>query len=125
MLELKGVGDRFGGNAYVGGIEQSLESGEWKTTALLGHPDSFVADASGFGSNATQGLSTPIHGLQIGTVVKLSEDPDSKLRIKVKLPLISAEGAEVWARYAQPYASSEAGIQFMPEIGDVIFSKQS
>lgn len=120
MLELKGVGDRFGGNAYVGGVEQSLESGEWKTTALLGHPDSFVADATGFGSNAAQGLATPIHGLQIGTVVKLAEDPDHKLRIKVMLPLISAEGAEVWARYAQPYASNEAAIQFMPEIGDEV-----
>ena len=48
----------------------------------------------------------------------LLEDPRGDMRIKIKLEMIGEKGAEVWARYAQPYASKEAGIQFMPEIGD-------
>lgn len=68
----------------------------------------------------TAGITAPHLGLQIGKVVTVAEDPDGKQRIKVTLPVIADPAAEIWARFAQPYASSSAGIQFMPEVDDEV-----
>jgi uncharacterized protein involved in type VI secretion and phage assembly len=40
--------------------------------------------------------------------------------IQISLPLMGDTPAELWARYAQPYASDGAGIQFLPEVGDEV-----
>lgn len=120
VIELVGLGDRFSGDAYVGGVRQVIEEGAWTTEAMLGLPDSWNVDTPGFEGESAAGLAAPIHGLQVGKVVKLDEDPDSKMRIKIKLPMIADPAPEVWARYAQPYASKDAGIQFMPEIDDEV-----
>ncbi|MBW4706654.1 Rhs element Vgr protein [Roseobacter sp. YSTF-M11] len=120
VIEISGMGDRFGGNAYIGGVRQLIEDGTWTTEALLGLPDNWNVDSDFFAGESAAGLAAPIHGLQVGKVVKLDEDPDSKMRIKVSLPMVADPAPEVWARYAQPYASSEAGIQFMPEIDDEV-----
>ncbi len=120
VLELKNLGKRYEGKAYISAVTHKAEKGQWETTATLGLPETFVADGPSVGGGVTQGLASPIHGLHIGKVQQLAEDPDGLLRIKVLLPLITAEGAPVWARYAQPYASNNAGIQFMPEIDDEV-----
>ncbi|MCY4179416.1 MAG: type VI secretion system tip protein VgrG, partial [Litoreibacter sp.] len=120
MLEIKGVGERFGGTAFIGGITHAMKDGSWETEAMLGLDQNWASDMPGFGAPPAKSLATPIHGAQIGTVTKLTEDPDGKLRIKVNLVMIGEEGSEVWARFAQPYSSNNAGIQFMPEIGDEV-----
>ncbi|MEM7488920.1 MAG: phage baseplate assembly protein V [Pseudomonadota bacterium] len=120
VLEIANMGKRFGGKAFVSGVEHEIAEGAWRTTAVLGLPETFASDAAGPGGLDTQGLATPILGPHIGTVQALSEDPDGKLRIKVLLPAVTTAGAAVWARYAQPYASTGAGIQFLPEVGDEV-----
>jgi uncharacterized protein involved in type VI secretion and phage assembly len=120
VLEIKGLGTRFGGRAFVSGITHEIGEGGWRTTAMLGLDAAFAGDGRGLSGAAGQGIATPIHGLQTGIVEALTEDPEGRMRVKVLLPMISAEGAAVWARYAQPYASIGAGIQFMPEIGDEV-----
>lgn len=120
MLEFHGVGDRFGGTAFIGGVEHEIAEGTWTTKASLGLEQDWASDMSDFGAPAAKSLATPIHGTQIGTVTQLTEDPEGRLRIKVKLVMIGDDGSEVWARFAQPYSSKEAGFQFMPEIGDEV-----
>ncbi|MGC3939755.1 phage baseplate assembly protein V [Roseobacter sp. EG26] len=119
-IELKGLGDRFGGTALIGGVKQRIDEGGWTTEVLLGLPDTWNVDSGVFAGESAASLASPIHGLQVGKVMQLDEDPDSKLRIKVSLPLVADPAPEVWARYAQPYASNTAGIQFMPEIDDEV-----
>jgi len=120
MIELTGVGDHFGGTAFVSGVHHQIEDGSWTTRAQLGLSDEWLSDSSKLGGAGAAGLTTPIHGLQIATVLQVNEDPDGRQRIKISLPMIGAEPAEVWARFAQPYASNAAGIQFMPEVADEV-----
>ncbi|MEM7296357.1 MAG: phage baseplate assembly protein V, partial [Pseudomonadota bacterium] len=120
VIELKNLGERFGGSALISVVEHKIEAGAWTTEASLGLADGFVADGTAFAGMGARELATPIHGLQIGKVEKLSEDPDKKLRIKVRLPMVGVGGTSVWARYSTPYASNGAGIQFMPEIDDEV-----
>lgn len=109
-VELTDLGKRFGGLAYVSSVKHQIDDGRWTTEVRMGLPEPTPRAAYG-----------RLDGLQVGKVVQLSGDPDELLRIKVNLPLIGATGAQVWARYAQPYASSDAGINFQPEIDDEVF----
>ncbi|MCB1313201.1 MAG: type VI secretion system tip protein VgrG [Sedimentitalea sp.] len=120
MLELTGVGDRFGGSAFVSGVLHRIGEGSWITEATLGLPDGWLSDSAGLAGAGAAGITAPIHGVQVATVVKIDADPDSRARIQVELPMIGETPAKVWARYAQPYATKSAGIQFMPEIGDEV-----
>jgi len=38
MVELKGVGERFNGNAYVSGVKHTVADGQWLTTVTVGLP---------------------------------------------------------------------------------------
>lgn len=120
MIELVGLGDRFSGKAFVSGVRQVIEAGAWTTEAQLGLPDSWNVDATGFEGESAAGLAPPIHGLQVGKVVQIDKDPAKKLRFKVSLPMIAEPAPQVWARYAQPYASNKAGIEFYPEKDDEV-----
>ena len=119
-LEIKKAGKRFSGQAYISGVEHRFTANGWQTTTHLGLPADWANETSAFTAAAAGRFSTPIYGLQIATVTALTGDPKGEMRIKVKLEMIGKAGAEVWARYAQPYASKEVGIQFMPEIGDEV-----
>lgn len=120
VIEVTGVGDRFGGKAYVAGVEHSLEGGEWSTEVMMGLPDGWRSDTFDLGGADAAGLATPIRGLQIGKVTKITDDPDTRLRIQVDLPMVGREETLVWARFAAPYSTADAGFQFMPEIGDEV-----
>lgn len=120
VIELVGMGERFGGKAYIHGVRHTIDDGAWTTETRLGLPDDWNVDSGRFEGESAAGLTAPIHGLQIGKVVQVNDDPDKKLRIKISLPMICTPPPVVWARYAQPYASDAAGIQFMPEVDDEV-----
>jgi Rhs element Vgr protein len=123
VIEIKGASKRFSGDGYVSGVRHEISNGTWSTTARLGLPLDWVTDGPMAGGTAAAAgrAATPVPGLQIGTVVKLTEDPDGKLRIQVKLPLLSGDqDTIVWARFATPYAGAGVGVQFLPEIGDEV-----
>ncbi|WP_298841276.1 type VI secretion system tip protein VgrG [uncultured Roseobacter sp.] len=119
-LEIKGFGERYSGTGYAVSVEHRIEAGTWLTVCRLGLPPDWTSDSTGFASPAAEAMNAPIHGLQIGKVLTVAEDPDTRLRIQIELPLVGDPPAKVWARYAQPYASSAAGIQFLPETGDEV-----
>jgi Rhs element Vgr protein len=120
-IQLDGLGARFNGNAYIARIVHTLENGNWLTEVGFG------LSARGFAelrhdveSAPASGLLPAARGLQIGTVLKIDEDPLALARILVDLPLIDSESNGVWARLGTPYATQNAGVQFMPEIGDEV-----
>jgi Rhs element Vgr protein len=120
VIELSGLGEAFGGKAYVSGVIHDIEAGEWTTEANLGLPEDWRSDDGTLGGAAASGIATPVHGLQIGKVVKLLEDEDERLRIQIKLPVHGAEEILIWARYAAPYATPAAGVFFLPEVDDEV-----
>src|SRR5690606_26429567 len=66
------------------------------------------------------GLTGAIHGLQIGIVVQLENDPDGEDRIRVRIPVINNEDDGIWTRIASLDAGNERGAFFRPEIGDEV-----
>ena len=113
--------DNFQGTAYVSGIHHSLEIGEWVTELTVGLPTQRYmrryADIPGL---PAAGMVSPIYGLQIGVVQKLTDDPLSSYRIFVNIPIIHPAGEGIWCRVASFYASNGIGAFIMPEIDDEV-----
>lgn len=117
LLELAGVGERYNGSHYVGGVHHSIEKGQWVTTAELGMSPMWSAEHRDLGAPPASGYLPPVDGLQIGVVTKLDADPDSNYRVQIKLPALNTESNLIWARLATYYASSGYGNFFIPEVG--------
>ncbi|MCW2473916.1 type VI secretion system tip protein VgrG [Candidatus Symbiopectobacterium sp. NZEC151] len=120
LLELAGVGERYNGPHYVGGIHHSIEKGQWITTAELGMSAMWSAEHRDIGAPPASGYLPPVDGLQIGVVTKLDGDPDSNYRIQIKIPTLNSEANLIWVRLATYYASSGCGNFFIPEVGDEV-----
>lgn len=120
MLEVGDTGDVYTGRIYVSGLRHDIRDGQWTTEARLGLDPDWATDRPAVPAPGAGGITAAHMGLQIGKVITVAEDPDGHQRIKVRLPMIADPGAEIWARYAQPYASGGAGVQFMPEVDDEV-----
>lgn len=121
VLELDGLGARFNGKAFISSVTHRIEQGDWTTETEFGLSHRwFVEEQSNIEAPPAAGLLPSIQGLQIGKVKKIHEDPDGQTRIQVDVPMIAPSGDGVWARIASPYATNNAGIFFMPEIGDEV-----
>ena len=120
MVELNGLGARFSGKALACSVVHRIEDGDWITETGLGLDPDWLSDRRSLDPPAAAGLTAPARGLQIGTVTKLTEDPSAQNLIQVTLPLLGGDAAPVWARLGGVYASSGAGVRFLPEIGDEV-----
>lgn len=119
-VELQGLGDRFNGKAYVGGVFHHISRGDWWTDAQLGfRPEWFTEDYEIHPMEAG-GLLSAVRGLQIGIVTQLEGDPDGEDRILVRLPIVSPEEEGIWARIASLDAGENRGAFFRPEIDDEV-----
>ncbi len=126
LIDLQGVGARFTGKAYVSGVRQDVHSGSWYTQAQFGlKPDCFAQLNKDIVDVAAAGLVPGIHGLQIGKVVQLQDDPDGENRILVRLPITDNAARGVWARVStldagQGLTNGGRGSFFLPEIEDEV-----
>ncbi|MCX6218595.1 type VI secretion system tip protein VgrG [Spirosoma sp.] len=120
VIELGGIGDRLQGKVLVAGVRHQFAGGNWETDVQFGlSPEPFV-QAYNLRPLPAAGLIPAVSGLQVGVVTKLEGDPDGEDRIKVRLPLISAQEEGSWARIATLDAGKERGTYFRPEIGDEV-----
>lgn len=120
MVTLAGLGDRFNGDAFVSGVRHLIRGGDWHTTVDLGmQAERFASREARIAAPPAAGLAPPLRGLHVGQVMAVAEDPDGDFRVQVRLPLVDADNA-IWARLAQPYASSGFGWSFFPEVDDEV-----
>lgn len=120
VIELKGVGSRFNGNAFITGLRHHIEDGNWTTEADFGLDPDWFCSRPDVQAPAAGALLPPVAGLQIGVVMKLEGDPAGEHRIQVKLPVLQAQTEGVWARLMQGHASSGFGSFLLPEVGDEV-----
>jgi len=121
MAKLDGVGDRWNGNVYVTAVRQDVTQGSWDTQIQFGlDPDRYSDTYRNIDDRQAAGLIGSVHGLQIGVVVQLGNDPDGEFRILVRLPVIDDNAQGLWTRVASLDAGSDRGAFFMPEIGDEV-----
>lgn len=120
-LELAGVGDRFNGTVFIGGVHHGIRDGRWLTTVTFGlSPRPFAAEARWIAAPDAAGQLPPIKGLQTGIIKQVAQDPAGELRVLVTLPLVQSDAEGVWARLGTFYASSSFGAVFYPEVGDEV-----
>ena len=121
IVKLNGVGDRFNGKAYVTAVKQEIGNGMWDTHIQFGlDPRRYAFLHQDINDELSAGLSGTMHGLQIGKVVQLENDPDGQDRILVRIPVIDNEAQGIWTRAASLDAGSDRGAFFRPEIGDEV-----
>lgn len=120
LITLEGVGKKFNGDAYVSSVIHEIEKGIWKTTVKFGLESRLVAERPDFSYTPATGQLPAVQGLQIGTVKKLSSDPQSAYRILVTLSSGAQNATGIWARMANFYATSSAGLGFLPEVNDEV-----
>ena len=121
MIKLTGVGERFEGNAFVTAVKHELGLGNWITKVQFGlDPRRYTYLFKDVNDLPASGLIGCIHGLQIGKVVKLQDDPDGQDRILVKVPVIDENAEGIWMRVASLDAGENRGAFFRPEIDDEV-----
>ena len=121
MVKLEGVGDRFKGKAFVTAVRHDVGKGSWETHIQFGlDPDRYAETHRDVSDLQSAGLVGSIHGLQIGVVVQLQDDPNGEDRILVKVPVIDNQAQGIWTRVASLDAGSNRGAFFRPEIGDEV-----
>ncbi|MEX0769189.1 MAG: type VI secretion system tip protein VgrG [Balneolaceae bacterium] len=122
VIQLEGFGDRFDGPAFVSSIHHHKSADEaWHTDIEFGlEQEWFINKYDDIVARQASGLVPPIHGLQIGVVTNLHEDPDGEDRIKVRMPVIDPQNEGVWARMISLDAGDGRGIVFRPEVGDEV-----
>lgn len=120
IVDLQGVGNRFNGKAFVTAVRHDVANGEWDTHIQFGLDPRWFSSNEDIIDFPAAGLTPAIHGLQVGKVLQLQDDPDGEDRILVKLPIIDVNGAGVWARVASLDAGAERGAFFRPEIDDEV-----
>jgi len=120
VIEIDGVGDRLQGKVLVAGVRHQFADGNWETDVQFGLSPEPFAETFNLRPLPAAGLLPAVSGLQTGIVTKLEGDPDGEDRIKVRLPLISAQEEGVWARIATLDAGKDRGTYFRPEIGDEV-----
>jgi len=119
-ITLKGLGDRFNGDYLMSGITHDLSDGNWLTNVSLGLSPAWFIEEPDVIAPPASGLLPGVSGLYSGTVKQMHEDPDSQYRILVSVPVFDSNGAGIWARLANFYSTSGAGVFFLPEVGDEV-----
>ncbi|WP_425638031.1 type VI secretion system tip protein VgrG [Algoriphagus yeomjeoni] len=119
-ITLAGVGDRFNGDHFTSFVHHTIADGNWITEASIGMSPSWSTQEPSVTAPTASGLLPGVQGLFNATVKKIFEDPDSQYRVLIDLPLFDPKGEGIWARLTNFYASSGAGVFFMPEVGDEV-----
>lgn len=121
LIKIDGIGDRFNGNAVVTAVKHEIGNGSWDTHVQFGlDTTSYAHTYNDISDPQTAALVGGIHGLQIGKVVQLENDPNGQHRILVKIPVIDNDAQGVWTRIASLDAGSNRGAFFRPEINDEV-----
>lgn len=122
LVELKNIGSRFDGNAFVSKTEQRCVDGGWVTTVYVGMQSRWHSSLPDVQEEDGLGLLPGARGTHLGKVKQIDEDPESEYRVLIELGAFqnSSNSNTIWARMAFNYASNQAGFFFFPEIDDEV-----
>lgn len=120
IVELYGFGSRFNGPVYVAAVHHEYVESGWLTEIEFGLSPKWFAEIVKMEAQPAAGMLPAVNGLQIGLVTQIEDDPGGNHRIRVRLPILDAEAAGIWARVATFDAGANRGAVFMPEVNDEV-----
>jgi uncharacterized protein involved in type VI secretion and phage assembly len=113
-LKLEGFG-RFDGEHHLSSVTHSYGHGDFRTRfAISGRNPRTLTDV--MRPKAERDWTT---GLVIGLVTN-NQDPDGLGRVRVKYSALGDDIESTWARVALPGAGPDAGMAFLPQVGDEV-----
>ncbi|WP_020570426.1 type VI secretion system tip protein VgrG [Neolewinella persica] len=116
LIELKGFGARFNGEALISSIRHTIREGAWRTETGFGlSPELFHEKHPQ--PTGSQNFLPSVSGLKNGVVKQIEEDPEGEYRILTSIPVLETD---IWARQAGLYATKGKGSFFLPEVGDEV-----
>lgn len=120
IVNLSGIGERYNGDVFISGVRHDFDLVQgWKTHLQFGNLDAWLGEEHAVSAPKASALLPGINGLQTGVVVS-NEDPDGEHRVRVRMPLVDAQGEGTWARVAALDAGDQRGFFFRPEVGDEV-----
>lgn len=133
LVEVQGVGRRFGGRYLVTTVRHVYTPREGYVThfgvtgpnaptlaALLAHDGGDGGAGHGAGAGGgTGGAGARGPGLVVGVVTDVG-DPDGRGRVKVRYPWLSEEHGSDWARVVSAGAGDGRGAAVLPEVNDEV-----
>lgn len=122
VIELKGLGKRFNGNAFIGSVTHIIEKNVWITEAGIGIDPARITDEPDVVSPPAAGLLPGMEGLHTAVVKKLDGDPAEEYRIQVELPWLEGANKLLWARLSTLYGTNGSGSFWLPEPGDEVLT---
>ncbi|MGI2298245.1 type VI secretion system tip protein VgrG [Candidatus Cardinium hertigii] len=122
MITIEKGATHFAGDAYVSGMQHIISNGNWQTLLTLGlDAQRYMHKYHDIGALPAAGMMPPMHGLQLGIVKQITQDPQKHDRILVHLPLVQDKPKEgIWCRLASFYATQASGAFFIPELEDEV-----
>lgn len=121
LMEVLGIGKHFNGITLVTAVRQQASPQGWQTDVQFGLSATWFSQNPDIMDTPAAGLVPAINGLQVGVVAPFEDDPDKKMRVRVKVPALSSETESlIWARLAVPDAGAARGTFSRPEPGDEV-----
>jgi Rhs element Vgr protein len=120
VVELSSISERFNGKIFITAIRHEFSNNFWVTDIEFGLPRAWHAETFAIDHLPAAGLVPAVHGLQIGVVTQLADDPAGENRVRVKIPVAGMDEQGVWARVATLDAGEGRGTFFRPEVDDEV-----
>ena len=118
-VQIANAGTKLSGTYYVTSVDHHFgRDGDMVTTFSTGPRDSAsIVELLGGGTDRIGPFGR--FGLTIGIVTN-NKDPDALGRVRVKFPALSDAEESWWARVVTPGGGSQAGLIFIPQVGDEV-----
>jgi len=118
-VEIDGMGAIFNGEYRVAEVEHTFQPGHaFVTRFAVGAPEpTSLVDLLGNGARPSSDHF--LGGVTVGVVTNL-EDPEARMRVKLKLPYLSDDEDTGWARVMQFGAGNKRGWWMHPEVDDEV-----
>jgi phage protein D len=106
LINIKGMGARFNGKAFISGVRHILKEGNWFTEVDMGISAEWFSDKVWLEAPLASGLLPGVQSLQNAPVKKINQDQDGEFRVLEEVPIINQSGEGIWARLLKCIYSS-------------------
>ena len=113
LVTLSGFGFNFDGTIYITSLRHEFQRGQFMTWIGFGKRYNVMENKN---TIRLSDWNPSIQGLHIGTVTKITGDPNNEYRVMVNIPAIKATGDGIWARLSNLYTTVKGGSFFIPEL---------
>lgn len=119
-VHVSGVDEALEGKWVISSSRHEFGNGPYRTALeFSGRQDRSLGGVVTGGVAGGMAGSAAIPGV-VPAIVTDNDDPDEQGRVKVQYPWLADEAESFWARVMAPGASKQAGVVWMPSVGDEV-----